>query len=89
MKDLTAAVPGRTYFDHLRHQSAGAIPISGMESFGLLAFETTSGQVAFLKDDKTLLVDATGLSPRRLPSGTSRQDVAYAVAAAVIGCWNE
>jgi hypothetical protein len=60
-----------------------------MASFGFPAFETPRGDVGFIKDDKTLWVDATRLSGGDLPTGQTRQDVAYGVAAAVIGCWTE
>jgi hypothetical protein len=60
-----------------------------MASFGFPAFETPRGDVGFIKDDKTLWVDATRLRATDLPKGRTRQDVAYGVAAAVIGCWTE
>jgi hypothetical protein len=45
--------------------------------------------VVFLKDHKTLWVDATRVAASDLPEGTNRQDAAYGVAAAVIACWTE
>jgi hypothetical protein len=68
---------------------SGARRIVGMQSFGLPAFESTAGQVGFLKDGRTLLVDATGVPDGALPPGFSRMGVAYGVAAAVIACWTE
>lgn len=89
VKDLTEAEPGRTYFDSLRTRLGSPALITGLENLGFPAFETTAGEVAFLKDGKTLLVDASGLSADQLPRGYSRQDTAYSIASAVIGCWTE
>lgn len=89
VKDLDTAGPGRAYFDGLRLRLAGARTIRGLENFGFLAFETPQGDVVFIKDHKTLHVDATGLSRADLPAGTSPADAAYGVAAAVIACWKE
>ncbi len=89
VKDLDAAGPGRAYFDGLRGRLAGASPIVGLANFGFPAFETPQGDVVFLKDHKTLWVDATRVAAADLPQGTDRQDAAYGVAAAVIACWTE
>jgi hypothetical protein len=88
VEDLDRAGPGRAYFDGLRRQLGGTT-IEGVESFGLPSFETARGDVVYLKDDKTLWVDAAHVPGRDLPEGESREDVAYGVAAAVIGCWTE
>ncbi|WP_151083641.1 hypothetical protein [Nocardioides cynanchi] len=89
VKDLDVAGPGRAYFDDLRTSLAGASAIKGVAAFGFPAFETPQGDVVFLKDHKTLRVDATRVAAADLPQGTNRQDAAYGVAAAVIACWTE
>jgi hypothetical protein len=89
VKDLDAAGPGRAYFDRLRSRLPHAEAIQGLANFGFTSFQTPRGDVVFLKDHKTLWVDATRLAPTDLPAGTSRADVAYGVAAAVIACWTE
>jgi hypothetical protein len=89
VKDLDTAGPGRAYFDHLRSRLPGATTITGLEAFGFPAFETAHGDVVFLKDHKTLWVDASRLRTADLRSGQSREDAAYGVAAAVIACWTE
>jgi hypothetical protein len=89
VKDLDTAGPGRAYFDALRSRLPGARTISGLENFGFPAFETPRGDVVFIKDHKTLHVDASRLGASDLPSGLSRTDAAYGVAAAVIACWTE
>lgn len=89
VKDLAGARPGRAYFDRLRARLPGATPIAGLANFGFPAFETARGDVVFIKDHKTLWVDATRVAGSDLPAGTTRQDAAYGVAAAVIACWTE
>jgi hypothetical protein len=88
VEDLDSPGPGRTYFDQLRAGVPGAHALDGLQSFGFPSFESASG-VAFLKDDKTLWVDASRLDRSRLPDGMSRLDVAYGVGASVIACWTE
>jgi hypothetical protein len=80
---------GRSHFRHLRARLAGASSIRGVQSLGFPAFETPGGDVVFLKDGKTLRVDASALSRSGLPTGFTRPEAAYGVAAAVIGCWTE
>jgi hypothetical protein len=80
---------GDVYFAALRSRLAGAQLIDGSENFGFPAFQTTSGNVVFLKDGKTLRVDASGLPDASLPLGASHMATAYAIAAAVVGCWTE
>ncbi|WP_310961479.1 hypothetical protein [Nocardioides terrisoli] len=87
VRDLDRAVPGRAWFDQLRARLPGTRPIRGLQSFGFPAFETGSGDVAFLKDHKALWVDAHGVPRADLPPGISRTGAAYGVAAAVIACW--
>lgn len=89
VKDLDTAAPGRAYFDALKRRIPGATPVAGLGNFGFPAFQSAQGDMVFLKDHKTLWVDASRLDGSHLPSGMSRQDVAYGVAAAVIACWTE
>jgi hypothetical protein len=89
VKDSPDVGSGRAYYQALRARITGETPIHGVESFGFPSFETANGTVVFLKDGKTLRVDATRLSRAAMPAGFSRVDAAYGVAAAVIGCWTE
>lgn len=89
VQDSLDKAKGRTYFDALRQRVPGAKTIRGMESYGFPSFETSSGNVVFLKDGKTLRVDASALPASALPSGYSREEVAFSVASAVIACWSE
>ena len=73
---------GRSHFDRVRGSLPTASTLRGLENFGFPAFATTAGKVAFLKDGKTLLVDASALPDESLPT-------AYSVASAVIACWSE
>lgn len=89
VKDLDSDAPGRAYFARLRSDLPRADQIRGLASFGFPSFQTSRGDVVFLKDHKTLWVDATRLAASDLPAGTSRADIAYGIAAAVIACWTE
>jgi hypothetical protein len=89
VKDLDADGRGRAWFDGLRARLPQARSLRGVAALGLPSFETPRGDVVFLKDHKTLRVDASRLAERRLPAGMSRTDVAYGVAAAVVACWSE
>jgi hypothetical protein len=80
---------GRPYFQRLRGGLSGVTPIRGVQALGFPAFETRSGSVVFLKDGKTLRVDASRLDRSGLPAGFTRAETAYGVAAAVIACWTE
>jgi hypothetical protein len=89
VNDATNRTTGRRYFDKLRSGLPDPTRIRGVASLGFPAFETTSGNTVFLKDGKTLRVDASGLDIATLPREFSRRDVSYAVASAVVGCWTE
>jgi hypothetical protein len=89
VQDAAGNKAGQAYFERLRGQLAGAHRLSGMQNFGFPAFSTPSGNVVFLKDGKTLRVDATALPSSALPKGFSREDTAFSVASAVIACWTE
>ena len=91
VKDLDEATAGRAFFDALGRKLPGARPIRGLQNLGFPALETrgSTGDVAFLKDHKTLWVDASRVATKDLPPGFSRTGAAYGVAAAVIACWTE
>jgi hypothetical protein len=89
VQDAGDPTAGRAWFDRLRGRLDGAQAIRGMDNFGFPAFQTRAGDVVFIKDGKTLHVDATGLPDASLPRGFTRPEVAYSVASAVIGCWTE
>jgi hypothetical protein len=82
--DIAAA---RAYFSGVREGSGSSAPITGLASLGLSAFRSPSGLVVFLKDDKTLVVDARGLRGTLGPDHQSPGEVAYALASDVISCW--
>jgi hypothetical protein len=89
VQDSPPGPAGRHYFDRLRAADGRPDLLTGLAAFGLPSYETSSGRVVFLKDGKTLVVDAAALPKVAGPEGQSRADVAYAVAADVIGCWSE
>lgn len=89
--DATDRAAGMAHFQTRRTSSTGAAPIDGVYSLGLPAYETTAGTVSFVKDGKTLEVDATGLRGRSfgVDASKSRSEIAYAVAVSVLACWTE
>lgn len=89
VKDATDLAAGMRYFDSVRAGKSSLHPIGGLQSLGLPGYEDGKGTVLFLKDGKTLDIDATGLQTK---VGRYRQppaDVAYGLAAAIIACWSE
>ncbi len=88
--DATDETEGKKYFDELKASFPNAESLKGMFALNMPAFSTGEGEVAFLKDGKTLHVDATGLSGKLGQDGDMTQnDAAYAVAMAVLACWTE
>lgn len=89
VKDLTSLPAGRAWFEALRNRLPHSTTIHGLDALGFPAFESSSGGAVFLKDGKTLWVDATHVPAALIPAGSTRMGVAYGVAAAVIACWKE
>ncbi len=86
--DVADAAEGQEHFDAMQRE-LGAQPIEGMLGLGLPSFSTGDGVVGFLRDGKTLTVDATAL-PDGFGDGARTQDeAAYALASAVLTCWVE
>lgn len=89
VKDLSDPVRGRAWFTRLRREIGDVEPIAGLQNFGFPALETPHGDVVFLKDHKTLWVDAGNVPRDQLPAGVTPTDAAYGIAAAVVACWTE
>ena len=89
VQDATVQKEGRAYFADLRASLPGAKRLTGVEGFGFPSFETPDGDVVFLKDGKTLHVDASSLPSGALPAGYTRPEAAYSIASSVIACWTE
>jgi hypothetical protein len=87
--DFEAGPKARARFEEVRADTPGAHRIPGMQSLGLPSFETEDGRVGFLKDGRTLVVDARGVTGADLPPGFTRTGAAYGVASAVVACWTE
>ncbi|QUW19781.1 hypothetical protein [Agrococcus sp. Marseille-Q4369] len=86
--DSTDVAVGEEHFAEVQ-RSLDATAIEGMLALGLPSFSTGDGIVGFLRDGKTLVVDATAL-PESLAGGAlTRDGAAYAVASAVLVCWVE
>jgi hypothetical protein len=89
VRDSTDIGAGARYFTASKQRLGHARPLRGLAGFGLPSYETNAGLVGFLKDGKTLQVDATAQARAAGPDHQSRADVAYAVAADVVACWSE
>ena len=88
--DATNQAEGEEYFAALQNSTDNAATIEGTLGLGMRSFSTGEGIVAFMRDGKTLLVDATAL-PAGLGADktTTRSQAAYAIATAVLVCWVE
>lgn len=89
VQDSPTITTGDNYFRDQRRRDGNPPLLNGLAALGLPSYQTSSGVVAFIKDGKTLRVDATHLQPPPGPHEQSRSQLAYAVAADVIGCWSE
>jgi hypothetical protein len=87
VKDAPDVAAARTYFSALVRHLRSASALTGLPSLGLPAYQSTAGIVVFRKDDKTLEVDAAGLPAQAGPDHQTREALAYAIAADVLGCW--
>jgi hypothetical protein len=88
VKESGSVPKARTYLTVLRHRLAPTQPLQGAVSLGLPAYQTSAGNAVFLKDDKTLQVDATAMPQQIGPHGESRSTFAYQMATDVLGCWS-
>lgn len=86
--DATDVSQGKKHFAQLQKSLDNAEEIKGMAGLGMPSFSTGDGIVAFVRDGKTLVVDATALPNGLGPNNSkTRGDAAYAVASAVLVCW--
>lgn len=76
----------RGYFRSQQAQEGRTNRIVGLPSFGLPAFETRDGVVAYLQGRKVLRVDATDLPAAIGEDQLSPGDLAYQAATLVVGC---
>ena len=85
----SGSVPtARIYSTQLRQRLSPTQPLQGAVNLGLPAYESSTGNVVFLKDDKTLQVDATAMASHIGPNAESRTTFAYQMATDVLGCWS-
>jgi hypothetical protein len=89
VKDSASSRSGHRYFQVAHKRADEAQPLGGLLNLGLPSYGTPDGTVVFLKDGKTLKVDASNLHHQPGAQQRSPVDVAYAVAAVVIACWSE
>lgn len=73
-----------TYTGGLRHAMPRATNLTGLTQ---TAFGTSDGVVVLQKDNDTLRVDTSGLSPQSGELYKHRNSFAYEIAATIMGCW--
>lgn len=89
VQESSSDAAAKRYLTTARASYADTRTITGLESFGLPAFENSTGITGFVKDNFTLVVDASHLTGRLGPHGQSRSGFSYALASDVIACWSE
>lgn len=85
--DTTDVAAGEEHYAELQ-RTLDADDIEGLLGLGLPSFSNDEGVVAFLRDGKTLVVDATAL-PNGFAGDMTHNEAAYAIATAVLSCWVE
>ena len=88
--DATNQAEGEEHFAALQNSTDNAATIEGTLGLGMRSLSTGEGIIAFMRDGKTLLVDATAL-PAGLGADktTTQAQAAYSIATAVLVCWVE
>ena len=84
VKELSSWSETIAYF-HSLGSSRG--DVGSLGNLGQGAFTTSDGSVVVRKDWKVLLVDISPLPAQFGKPPTSRSDVAYTIAALILGCW--
>lgn len=79
----------RAYFDSRRAADGSTSTIKGIAALGRPAYQTSSGVSSFVKDNTTLEVDATAMTPTVGAEGTTKGQFAYPIATDVLACWTE
>ncbi|MBT2504171.1 hypothetical protein [Curtobacterium sp. ISL-83] len=87
VKQSSTDAAALSYFSSAQQHAAGARPVTGLANLGLPAYETADGQASFVKDNMTLLVDATHLAAPAA-GAPSKSSIAFEIATAVLACWN-
>jgi hypothetical protein len=77
----------RSYFTAQQKTAPGAEAVQGLPSLGLPSYLTPDGKASFVKDNMTLLVDASHL-PATKPGQPTKTHLAYQIATAILACWN-
>ena len=87
VKQSTDGNAALSYFTGLKSATADATTLEGLNGLGLPAYRSAGGTVAFVKDELTLLVDATGMPATVGPQHTERTSYAFTIASNVLACW--
>jgi hypothetical protein len=76
--------PAALAYFHAQQAALRGSPLAGL---GEAAFGTGTGTVEVVKDNETLIVDATGMPVVFGSQQQKRTDLAYEIASDVLGCW--
>ncbi len=85
VKELSSWAQTKSYFRMLGKQMGDSQTIYGL---GQAAFKTRDGSIVVRKDWKVLLVNSAGLPHQFGQPPSSSDTAAWAVAAAILDCWN-
>lgn len=86
VKQSTDPAAAKTYFANLRKRLGTTERLDGL---GQASYGTTAGKVVLIKDNDTLMVDATRLPAVFGAQQSKRFDFAYEIASDILGCWTQ
>lgn len=84
VKESASPAAAHEYAAELRDQLAATRPLDGLTTD---AYGDNAGKVVLVKDNDTLLVDATALPATVGTQQAKRFDFAYELASDILGCW--
>lgn len=84
VKQSDDSASAKRYAAGLRNRLGQTHALAGLTS---IAFATSTGTVALVKDNDTLQVDATRLPAQFGSQQQKRNDFAYEIASTILGCW--
>lgn len=84
VKESPNAKAALSYYQAYREKIGSTTDVAGL---GEHAYHTPDGTVGLVKDNLTLIVDATGLPAQFGAEDQKRTDLAYEVASVILGCW--
>lgn len=84
VRELSDVASAQAYFVDLQRLIGPSQALVGIASLGLPSYESASGSVIFLKDNKTLRVDSSALPDQIGPFLVSRGSFSYQIATNIL-----